>query len=500
MLHRRQFIVSKNTHALRPDWVSRDIGGLVLSHCPDLPVRRVLGADKTVWHLLGLPVQTDPARLDPVEALAASRAGDIAELCRSWTGRWLLLNNRAVHLDTGGTLGCFYGMVDGALTLTSSAGVMAELLGEEASFRRPLAHEAGLDWYPLPGSGLAGVRRLLPTQVLDPARPMDDPGFLTFRRPFPAVPPGFSDSLAYERMESILVTAIRNLHRSLSGPEGGNRPLMLQLTAGYDTRLLLAAAQKAEVPFATFTFAHRALTPGDRKLPPKLARLAGVEHHLIPCPPLDSQRQRDYAAHTGGHTAAMDGEFYANGAWDGVPEGAVVLHGGVFEVARCFYWGQIPPGLAADGEDTASRIFDAFRGKLYNPPSHCEALREWLAWVARTPDVLPGGTMDLRDRFYLEQRVAGWLSAIDQGVDLTGRQLFQVGNCADFLAIALAMPVDVRRSSQHQAELIRRMAPDLLSEPINPPQPAVLRQLRKLPRRLNKLRTAIGHHLARTSA
>mgnify|MGYP002401316830 CR=1 FL=1 len=494
MLHQRQFIVSRHAHAIRPDWVVRDIGGLILSHAPDLPVQRVLGADGTVWHLLGLAVQTDPARPDPAEALAATRAESIVDTYRSWAGRWLLLNNRAVHLDAGGTLGCFYGEVDGALVLSSSAALMAELLGDRAEFRRRLTHEAGLDWYPLPGSGLKGVRRLLPTQVLNPTRPMGEDGSLTVRRPFPPVRPGFSDEAAMERLETILVTAVRNVHRTAVAD--GGRPLMLQLTAGYDTRLLLAAAHKAEVPFATFTFGHPDLTPGDRKLPPKLARLAGVEHRMVGCGPIDPRRMRDYAAHTGGHTAALDGEFYANGAWDGVPEGSIVLHGGVFEVARCFYWGQIPPGLTPDGEDTAARLFDCFRGKLYNPLSHYDALREWLDWVVRTPEIV----MDLRDRFYLEQRVAGWLSAIDQGVDLTGRQLFQPGNCPDFLAIALALPVDMRRTSRHHAELIRRMAPELLSEPINPPQPAVLRQLRKLPRRLHKLRTAIGHHLTRKSA
>ncbi len=502
MLHRRQFIVIRQGHTLRPDWtadwpsdwVMRDIGGFHLIHCPELPVQRVLGADGTVWHLLGIAVQTDPARPDPADALAESRAETIADTYRSWAGRWLLLNNRAVHLDAGGTLGCFYGDVDGELVLASSAGVMAGLLGDKARFRRRLMHEAGLDWYPLPGSGLKGVRRLLPTQVLDPTRRPGEEGFLTFRRPFPPLLPGFDYELALERMEGILVSAIRGLHRATG------RPLLLQLTAGYDTRLLLAAARRAEVSFSTFTFDHPDLTPADRKLPPKLALLAGVEHRMIEAGPIDRTRVRDHARHTGGHSAALDGEFYANGAWDQVPADSIVLHGGVFEVARCFYWSQIPPGLEPSDEDTAARLFGAFRGELYNPLSHYDALKEWLDWVARTPEVAPDLTMDLRDRFYLEQRVAGWLSAIDQGVDLTGRQLFQVGNCQDFMAVALSLPVEVRRASRHHADLVRRMAPELMREPINPRQPAVLNQLRKLPRRLNKLRSALGHHWTRETA
>jgi len=490
MLHRRQFILSKQGLTIQPDWVSRDIGGFRLTHCPELPVQRVLGADGTVWHLLGIAVQTDPTRPDPADALAESRAETITETYRSWAGRWLLLNNRGVHLDAGGTLGCFHGDVDGELALASSAGVMADLLGGTAQFRRRLVHEAGLAWYPLPGSGLKGVRRLLATPVLDPARRPGEEGFLTFRRPFPPLLPGFDHEVALERLETILVTAIRGVHRTIG------RPLMLQLTAGYDTRLLLAAARKAEVSFSTFTFDHPDLTPADRKLPPRLALLAGVEHRLIEAGPIDAGRVRDHARHTGGHSAALDGEFYANRAWDHVPMDSIVLHGGVFEVARCFYWGKLPPGLEPDGEDTAARIFSAFRGELYNPLSHYDALREWLDWVARTPEV----AMDLRDRFYLEQRVAGWLSAIDQGVDLTGRQLFQVGNCQDFMAVALALPVEVRRTSRHHADLVRRMAPELMREPINPPQAAVLNQLRKLPRRLNKLRSALGHHWTRETA
>lgn len=495
MLHRRQFIVSRTARRLEADWVVRELGGLRLTHCPDLPVRRVTGADGTVWHLLGLAVQTDPARPDPVDALALTRADAVAEAYRSWTGRWILLSDRAVHLDAGGTLGCFYGMLDGELVLASSAGVMAALLGGGAEFRRGLDHEAGLDWYPLPRSGLRGVRRLLPTQRLDPARRPGQSGFLSYRRPFPPVPPGVDYDRALERMERILVTAVRNL------PRAAGRPLMLQLTAGYDTRLLLATACKAGVRFGTFTFGHPDLTPADRKLPPRLALIAGAEHRFIDPGPIDARRARAWAEHTGGHTAALDGEFYAGGAWDEVPADSVVLHGGVFEVARCFYWRQIPPDLDPAGEDSAARLFAAFRGELYNPLSHYDALREWLDWVARTPDTAMGDTaMDLRDRFYLEQRVAGWLSAIDQGVDLTGRQLFQVANCQDFMAAALSLPVEIRRKSRHHADLVRRMAPDLLREPINPPQHGVMNQLRKLPRRLGKLRTALAHHLTREIA
>lgn len=485
MLHRRQFILAAEPHRIHPGWPAVDCGGgRVLSHCPTLPVRRATDADGQVWHLLGLAVQSLPDQPDPVEVIAGSRSGELEAAYRSWSGRWLLIGERELHMDAGGTLGVFFTRRDGRVTASSSPALVT-LAGSApavaAMGSRPLMHEAGLDWYPPPQSGLAGVRRLLPSQIL-----MLPDGSV---RPRPLyVPPGHD--LGYEgtlaRMESLLVTAVGNFERATG-------PLMLQLTAGYDTRLLLATVLRAGIEVETFTFRYPHMAASDQQIPPKLAEIAGFRHRLIPFGADDRRRKELFAQHTAGHTVGLDVEFFARGSWDALPEGTSVLNGGVFEVARGFYWGRLPPGLDPADPGTADRIFATFRGALHNGPSHRAALAEWLAWVARVP--VEG--FDLRDRFYLEQRVAGWLSTLNQGIDLTGRQLVQPANCAAFLALALSLPPELRRISQHQADLVRRMAPELLRLPINPPESRLVGQVRRLPGRLAKLRAVVEHRLQR---
>src|SRR5205085_2877275 len=78
---------------------------------------------------------------------------------------------------------------------------------------------------------------------------------------------------AIEVVQARLVAAWRALP-TLGG-------LWLPLTAGYDSRLLLAAARAAEVDVTTFTFENPRMSRADRDLPPALARIPNVEHRLI---------------------------------------------------------------------------------------------------------------------------------------------------------------------------------------------------------------------------
>jgi hypothetical protein len=76
--------------------------------------------------------------------------------------------------------------------------------------------------------------------------------------------------------------------------------------------------------------------------------------------------------------------------------------------------------------------------------------------------------MDWRDRLYLEQRIAGWLSSAVQGVDITGRCEVHLANNTAFISGMLAMPASERAGGAHQRAMIRRLAPELDRFPVNP--------------------------------
>ena len=78
-------------------------------------------------------------------------------------------------------------------------------------------------------------------------------------------------------------------------------------------------------------------------------------------------------------------------------------------------------------------------------PGHEAGVREWARWVEAGPE-----PMDWRDRLYLEQRIAGWLSSAVQGVDITGRCEVHLANNTAFISGMLAMPASERVGGAHQ--------------------------------------------------
>jgi hypothetical protein len=91
-------------------------------------------------------------------------------------------------------------------------------------------------------------------------------------------------------------------------------------------------------------------------------------------------------------------------------------------------------------------------------------LAEWLAWA----ETYPQESLDWRDRFFLEQRQAGWLSAKEQVYDLNSLERFPLLNSAKIYSLLLSIPESQRLGSLVQIELLKQLAPELLKYPFNP--------------------------------
>jgi hypothetical protein len=272
----------------------------------------------------------------------------------------------------------------------------------------------------------------------------------------------------------------RRLTEPLRRLGAGDRTVWVPLTAGLDSRLVLALALKVGIRVRTYTNARARLTLADRLLPKRIARAAGVPHAFHRPHQVDTLRAQDYDAHDAGATAGVDRAYYIRRQWDFGRAGDLVLRGGGFEVGRGFYYDRLPPAVGT-AVPAATSIAAAF-GETASSPAVAD-LDAWL--TAMRADPIPH--LDWRDRFYLEQRLCGWLSAIEQALDLTGRERFHVVNAEDTYRILLGLPQDVRRTGQHQRDLIERTAPKLLRFPFNPPDEAfpmaaVLQRLRHNPR------------------
>lgn len=124
--------------------------------------------------------------------------------------------------------------------------------------------------------------------------------------------------------------------------------------------------------------------------------------------------------------------------------------------------GELPATVNDPGEG-ADRIAQG----LGEPPGSCavEGLRMWLEWTSRTPH----DHLDLRDRFYIEQRLAGWQSSKEQVYDMLPLERFPPVNSARCYALLLAVDEERRARQQHQRDLVERLCPPLAGIPVNPP-------------------------------
>ncbi|HWR26761.1 MAG TPA: hypothetical protein VN316_02680 [candidate division Zixibacteria bacterium] len=467
-IHRRQFILGPDPINTIPGWVQAvipDIG--YLCHCPELPTTSVQDADGYNWILLGSPIQTDANRPDPEIEISSATSHTIQDLYQGWAGRWLLIGRGKLHMDSSGLLGCFYSARQNAagkseLWVSSSAALLSEVLGFENKLMRSISHRVGIDWYPPPGSCMREIRRLLPSQILEL-----DGGYLIPRRLIPEISQNLSYEEILDRLQSYLVTTLRNAVRNRDR-------IWLPLTAGYDSRLLLAAARCAGISVRTCTHSLPYMSVADRTLPPKLAEAAGFSHSMF----YGKGHRKDLAAlfekHTGGMSADRDSYYISREYFNYIQKGDLILGGGCFEIGRCYYWSKFSGSGIIPNVPGVDIILNVL--KEGSNPVLIQALNEWIDWTRRTPHQ----ELDWRDRFYLEQRLSGWLSSMEQSLDLIDADRLYIANSHYYFAHVFRIPEEKRRVSQHHIDLIARMAPELMEFPFNPVGPILQRISRRI--------------------
>jgi hypothetical protein len=382
---------------------------------------------------------------------------DPSQVYRHWAGRWVLVGEDALHADACCALGCFYRNAGDAVWISSSPALINDLPGVDPApeIGPPLPGIGkGMDWYPPPASRFVGIARLLPSQTLD----LRDG--TVHGRGLPAPVP---QSAPYA---DLIDTAAGLLKNTVAAYAEAGGELWLPLTGGYDSRLVLAAAVAVGAPVLTYTFERPGMSAGDRELPARLSELVGVQHRFLrPRFAADGERELLFDVHCAGHSIEIDRQYFARGAWDQLPEWAVLLRGGVFEVARGFYHARFPAELPPE-EEAVRLLTDVFQLDRFHNGStaHRLGICEFLAWLRANPEA----GLDWRDRMYMEQTVAGWLASAAQALDLFSPELAYPGNSHELLSVLLSIDPEARRASRHHVDLIERLAPPLAVVPFNP--------------------------------
>lgn len=434
-LFRRQFLLTDGPTSLAPErFTHRRIAEGHLYHSPELPVAHLVDAEGTSWVLLGegLPLSGD---LGPQEVLQSCPTKAVPAAYRQWDGRWMLIGDGQVHTDLRGSIPAFY--TDAALS--STPGIL-----RPGHLPRPgLSKSERCDWFPAPGSGFEGVHRLLPSQVLRLADRVCVPRKL----PQPA---GLGQ-------DDVLRVMRESLRRTISTVQ--HERLVVPLTAGWDSRLILAACLDAGVEVLCVTLTYPQISKADKELPPLLAQMAGYEYRQVRPVPWE-QRARSagdlYDAHVGGHIRERDRAFLQRRQYDWVRPGDAILRGLGLDVLREAHhvW---PP----EGVEDVDGIIDYFQPSSVQE----QGLRRYLAWLEEDQQSIRFGP-----RFAAEQGESAWSAVSDVALDLTGGHSLNPGNAWSFSEAVLSLPVEYRAAAWHHRQVIDQIDSRLLSLPVNPPE------------------------------
>lgn len=432
-LFRRQFLLNPSAEQAVPEsFVHSHTFAGQLYHSPDLAVQHVVGPDGHRWTVVGEPVDVVGTG-DPIVGLGATVSSDVPGLYAGWDGRWLLIGEDTIHADFMCTIPVFY---DESGAVSSTPGLLS---GGQLP-RPPLVSGAPCDWFPGPLSGFDSIRRLLPSQVLHPGD-----GTVVSR----SLPGGSRATRSdhVQDMQNMLQAFVRNVKATR---------IVVPLTAGYDSRLLLATCLTAKVEVLAVTLAHPTMSKADRDLPPVLARAAGFDHVLIPPAGRSHSAGEMYDAQVAGHIHETDRKFMVRNQYRWAREGDVMLRGLSLDITRCVYHRHV--AVASEG-------IDSWR-KALRPSERQEAgLQAYWEWRNQDPQRVPSDY-----RFDLEQGNCCWAATSDVALDLLACKPMEPGNSYAYQDAALSLPSDYRQRSQHHIDLIERMSPDLVSVPFNPPE------------------------------
>ena len=291
-----------------------------------------------------------------------------------------------------------------------------------------------------------GVRHLLPNHSLDLATGRR-------RREWPAgplLPVDFDE--AVEEVASMLTNLLEGA--------ADRFPLALATTAGWDTRLILAACRPIQHRLRCFTL-KRGDGFVDWSVAPRLLASLGLAHEMIEIPcQMDPGFERIYK-----HNVTEAHEFWglmAQGLFEKYPSGRVCVTGNAAEITRASYVlekGQtLTPQLLARLTSSAIR----FQDELAENDYVVEAWTEWLSESGGFHGVSP------LDIFVWEHDGGNFAAMGESEWDIV-HESFTPFDCRRLLTTMLA--VDEKRREYDRPELyravIRRLWPELLREPVN---------------------------------
>lgn len=474
-LWRRQFVMLTTPECPVDGWSTTELTGTYVHAHPDVEVTAAIGVSGNRACLIGFLIDPSDASAQNHDLLLrvadAATPEAIAAVLHGLNGRYALVVDcnaeQYIFHDPCGLRSVFWAIGDAGPVLGSSPTLVASVGGVLAGERGALYSTSEYvathreHWVPADAVAHDGIRQLTPNHYL---RWSD----LATVRYWPRTSlPSVGRAEACERAAGILTGVLR--------AATARKRVRLPLTAGWDSRTLLAASRDVVRDVSLYTLQYRDLTESspDIAIPLRLTKRLSLDHEVIDCrssPSADfveSYRRGNVLAHVD------DWATIAYGMRDQFPRGTVALKGNGAEVARCFYFasGRHPDFVDVD------RLLGFERG-WKDLPFVVGRLEDWLAG-ATTVSEQTG--VQLLDLFYWEHRMGGWHAQGALEWDAVQDVLLPF-NQRDLFEVLLGAPAADRCAPTYGLfnDLCSTMWGRVLREPVNPSTSAPIGRVARL--------------------
>lgn len=459
-----QYLLGPRCVVSQPGWVHYLLPhGFSLTAHPSLPVTQVSN-DRHALTLIGYLLDATDPRADDVGILTRLLAscGSISSVIADTAnlgGRWLLVAacDDGFYLLTdalGLRQALYYAAPEGhGVWAMSQAGLAIDVLGlavdEQAQeFLDSHVVRARRPEYYWPGmrTPVRDLHHLLPNHVLNLIN-----GKMT--RYWPNQPlPVLALPQAVNRIATLISTLLQGAAARFE--------LALSITAGVDSRLVLAAARPIanEVTCVTLRQARMAEDSEDVVIPARLLGRLGVVHEVVRA---SGGMSADFSwlfkrsvfqahDHYGSDAEALLARFGRR---------KVALTGSGAEVGRCAFRAQFP---FSDLRRITAADLAWLEGMQH--PYAVLCFEEWME------DVGDSKSIKLLDLFEWEQGQGNWLAMTQLEFDIAWRDILTPYNCRSVLTSMLAVDEKFRRAPHFTlfAAITEKLWKDVLSEPVNP--------------------------------
>jgi hypothetical protein len=463
--YRNQFIITPEPVSCFPGWQhSYFIGDKVFIYAhPSLSLETISNKKENIKIvLLGYIVHPDFPKKSNIELLTdlVAKTNSLSDFTKNiidFAGRYVFIisidSNIYIMSDAGGLRSVFYTVHAGEKYVATQPLIFNEILPLETSANNELYfnsrhYKEDLEyWVPSGVTLYDNINHLIPNHYLDISS-LEQVRFWPIKN---------LKKYNYESGSEKAADYLKKLLYAVSLRFN----LTLPLTAGVDSRILMAASKSFNhnLFYYTLLYSRHDKTSYDINIPKHILKKFKRKHHIINCQ-LESNPAFLEFYKKNVDLAHEDWAKNLYGMFNEFPIGSVDLKGNVSEIARCV--------LYPDGKHpkiTSLSQINMYLSEFDQMPFIMNKLEEWFKDAITVSN---NTGYEILDLFYWEIRTGSWYAQANNEMDIL-TETFTPFNYRPLLETMLGVPAVYRQreASQMHKKIITLLWPELLYWPVN---------------------------------